>query len=207
MKIEKLVKELYESHREYLKEWWPLVSDTLDYRLEEILISCILVQQSPWPKVREVVKEMKEDGLLGLNEIYKKSVEEIAQYLKERKINFARRKAELLYKASKYVIENYGSLTNLIIGKNCEEIKEELLKIPGIGEMSCYYIMLYGLDCKEVLPDLIYLTPQTREFVEKHGITYEDLKEYVKRITPLEAKVIYGLVFEASKRSTTNKSK
>jgi len=150
-------------------------------------------------RVREAIKKMKEDGLLGLNEIYKRGIEEIAQYLKERKINFAKRKAELLYKASEYVIEKYRNLINLVIGKNCEKIEEELLKIPGIGKMSCYYIMLYGLDCKEVLPDLIYLTPQTREFVEKHGIKYEDLKEYVKRITPLEAKIIYGLVFEASK--------
>ena len=199
MRVEEFIKKLYESHKEYLEEWWPLVSDTLDYKLEEILISCILVQKSPWSRVREVIKKMKEDGLLGLNEIYKRGIEEIAQYLKERKINFARRKAELLYEASKYVIENYGSLVNMIIGKNCEEIKKELLKIPGIGKMSCYYIMLYGLDCKDVLPDLIYLTSQTREFVEKFGIKYEELKEYVRKITPLEAKMIYALVFEASK--------
>jgi len=48
MMVEEFVKKLYESYEEYLKEWWPLVSDTLEYRLEEILISCILVQQTPW---------------------------------------------------------------------------------------------------------------------------------------------------------------
>jgi len=140
---------------------------------EEVAIGAILTQRTSWQNVEKAIENLKRAGLLSLRKISLTHQKKLTVFLKP--TGFYQRKAECLLSFSKFVIKNYGSINDMKKVR-LESLREELLKINGIGKETADSILLYALD-----KPIFVIDEYTRRIVKREHLTtdlsYDDLQK------------------------------
>ncbi|MDP3991068.1 MAG: hypothetical protein Q8P63_02115 [Candidatus Nealsonbacteria bacterium] len=159
--FEKLYQELKKEYGRPKGQWklWCKRPKTEEER-EEVIIGAILTQRTNWKNVELALNNLKKAKINSLKDIYRLGAKRLAPLI--RPSGFYQVKAQYLFNLARFIIENYDSLIRMKKA-GLEELREELLKLKGIGPETCDSILLYALD-----KPVFVIDEYTRRLVKKH---------------------------------------
>jgi endonuclease-3 related protein len=186
---------MYESIINLIKEmdfqfWWPVDlnyhnKNKGDWRVE-VIIGAILTQNTKWDLVEKNIEYLKSKNFIfRLENINNLSINDI-------KVPFRLRKLETLKYLSNYILENYENIDNFS-KLEINKIREELLKIKGIGKETCDAIILYSLEKPIFIVDYY-----TKKFFNRFE-EYDKLRIEIEKIVNDNFNEIYNLFLDKLK--------
>lgn len=161
--FEKLYKELKEKYGRPEGQWklWCKRPKTEKER-EEVIIGAILTQRTNWKNVELAISNLKKAKINSLENIYRLGPKKLENLIKPS--GFYKTKAQYLFNLAEYIIKNHGSLERMK-NKELKELREELLKLKGIGPETADSVLLYALD-----KPVFVIDEYTRRLVKKQGL-------------------------------------
>ena len=137
--------------------WWP--GDTPF----EIAIGAILTQNTAWTNVEKAIANLKREKLLSPRAILSCPLEalETAVY----PTGYFRQKALRLRIFCTHLLERHGGSMKSMAKRPLDELREELLGIPGIGPETADDILLYACDKPVFVVDAY-----TQRILHRHGL-------------------------------------
>ena len=129
---------------------------------EEVIIGAILTQRTNWRNVELAINNLKRVKINSLNNIYRLSAKKLAPLIKSS--GFYQTKSQYLFNLAKFVVKNHGGLEK-IRKTELKTLREELLKLKGIGPETADSILLYALD-----KPIFVIDEYTRRLVKKRGL-------------------------------------
>jgi len=143
--FEKLYKELKRKYGMPKGQWklWCKRPKTERGR-EEVIIGAILTQRTNWRNVEIAINNLKRAKINSLKNIYRLGPKKLENLIKPS--GFYKAKAQYLFNLARFIVENYGSLEKGMKKAELKELREELLKLKGIGPETADSILLYALD-------------------------------------------------------------
>ena len=145
------------------QHWWPGESEL------EIIIGAVLTQNTAWKNVEKAIDNLKSAGKMDFNSLHSASEEEIAQLI--RPSGFFRLKSKRLKNLINYLYENGG--IEALKKRQLKSLREELLKIPGIGPETADSIILYALEKPVFVVDAY-----TRRILKRIGLIEQERIPY-----------------------------
>jgi len=157
-----------------LQFWWPV---DIEYHNKtggfwefEVILGAILTQNTKWDFVERNLKYLKEKGFV-FNErnILKLDIDDI-------KVPMRKRKLETIKNFFNFFVENFSDIKEFKKEKK-EDLREEILKIKGIGNETTDVIILYSAERPEFVVDsytkrLLYIN----KIIDNLNISYNKLK-------------------------------
>ncbi len=146
---------------------------------EEVIISAILVQQTRWERVSEVMVKLRQSGLNTLKAIAELNPVYLADVL--RGINFRFTKANRLVKIARTITSmgGLGALSKL----NDYEVRGMLLSMDGISYETADSVMLFALN-RLTIPISTYTIRVIKRIYGYSGGNYEDWRITLMRVLP-----------------------
>ncbi|HNR66366.1 MAG TPA: endonuclease III domain-containing protein [Atribacterota bacterium] len=133
--------ELYSMHQVLLEfygslHWWPGESSL------EIMVGAILTQNTNWQNVSKAIEKMKEEGLLEVTALFHMDEKSLGKIIKS--CGYYNLKARRLKNFINFFYRNYGGSVERLFSVDWKILREELLKINGIGPETADSILLYA---------------------------------------------------------------
>jgi len=162
--FEKLYKELKKKYGCPRGQWslWCKRPKTAGER-EEVIIGTILTQRTNWKNVDLAINNLKKEKVNSLKSILLLGEKRLASLIKPS--GFYQTKANYLFHLAEFIIKKYGDLERMKKA-NLEDLKDQLLKIKGVGPETADSILLYALD-----KPIFVIDEYTRRLVEKRRLT------------------------------------
>jgi endonuclease-3 related protein len=162
--FEKLYKELKRKYGRPKGQWtlWCKRPKTERER-EEVLVGAILTQRTNWKNVELALNNLKRARVHSLKDIYKLGVKKLAPLI--RPSGFYQAKANYLFRSVEFILNGYGNLEKMRKA-NLKGLKEQLLRLKGIGPETADSILLYALD-----KPVFVIDEYTRRLIKKQGLT------------------------------------
>lgn len=161
--FEKLYKELKRKHGSPRGQWslWCKRPKTEKER-EEVLVGAVLTQRTNWKNVDLVFENLRRVKVASLRDVLRLGPKKIKDLIKPS--GFYKTKSWYLIDLAKFVLKNYGSLAKMRRSGN-KELREQLLKLKGIGPETADSILLYALD-----KPVFVIDEYTRRLAKKRGL-------------------------------------
>ncbi len=141
---------------------------------EEVVIGAILTQRTNWRNVEIAINNLKRAKINSLKNIYRLGPKKVENLIKPS--GFYKAKAQYLFNLAKFIIENYGSLEKGMKKAELKELREELLKLKGIGPETADSILLYALD-----KPIFVIDEYTRRLVKKHNLADQTNYQFLQK--------------------------
>ena len=161
------------------QHWWPGDSPF------EVLVGAVLTQNTSWRNVEKAIANLRDADVLDAPALDRMSQQELAELI--RPAGYYNVKARRLKNLiGWFCSEHNGDLDTL---KHCpvNRLREELLRINGIGRETADAIILYALD----KPTFVVDTYTYRVLLRHHLIAvdcgYEEMKVFFERNLPADA--------------------
>ena len=141
---------------------------------EEVLIGAILTQRTNWRNVELAINNLKRAKINSLKNIYQLEPKKLENLIKPS--GFYKVKAQYLFNSARFIIENYGRLERM---KRAElkGLREELLKLKGIGPETADSILLYALD-----KPIFVIDEYTRRLVKEHHLAVQTNYQFLQKL-------------------------
>lgn len=120
------------------QNWWPATTK------DEIIIGAILTQSVNWSNVEKAIANLKQNSLCTLSALHDTKAEIIAPLI--RSSLYFNQKTKKLKHFTNFLFTHFEGNLKLMFRQNLEELREDLLKIHGIGEETADSILLYAGD-------------------------------------------------------------
>jgi len=160
--------------------WWPAESTF------EIVIGAILTQNTSWKNVKKAVSNLKRENLLSPQILFNTDTKVIAEIIKSS--GYYNQKAKKVKNFLEY-FKLFDFSFERMAERDLEELREQLIKINGIGEETADSILLYALDKPVFVIDAYTKRIFSRLGFISENIKYSDLQrlftEHLKKDTPL----------------------
>jgi len=198
MKAIKLFEKLYSYYGP--QGWWPsfdFKKNVFTYNEKNTLIipkekqkqviafGAILTQNTAWHNAMKAIISLNKKGMLSIERLAKAKEKEIAENI--RNAGYYNQKAEYLKCFSKYIKENYNSLTNFFNSNTLNELRKELLSIKGIGFETADSILLYA-GFKPIFVIDAYTKRIYNRILKEKENSYLKLQEKLMKELPLNTK-------------------
>lgn len=176
-RIKKLYDMLYERYGP--QGWWPGDSAL------ECAIGAILTQNTSWKNAAKAIQNLKEENILSFQDLENICSELLAQII--RPSGYYNQKAVKIKRFIKFVRDKYEGSLDRMFGESHLELRENLLKIKGIGPETADTILLYaGHKPAFVVDAYTYrilsrhnLVPEQTNYGEMQELFNDSLKESV----------------------------
>ncbi len=177
-KRKKILEEIYQRLFEHFgpQYWWPGDGDL------EIIVGAVLTQNTSWKNVEKAVSNLKGAGVLELNSLYHLPLEKLEELV--RPSGFYKIKAKRLKELIKFLYKS-GSIDELK-NRPLRELRNELLKVKGIGPETADSIILYALEKPVFVVDAYTKRILKRiGILEKEDVPYNKVQElFMENLTP-----------------------
>ena len=120
------------------RHWWPAESRF------EVIVGAILTQNTAWRNVEKGIAQLKAKKVLSPDAIYNLPVKELAALI--RSAGYYNIKAERLKSFMRFLYNGYGGNLNRLLRTDTTSLREELLKVKGIGPETADSIILYAAE-------------------------------------------------------------
>lgn len=130
---------------------------------EEVIIGAILTQRTNWKNVELALNNLKKAKAASLKSILRLGAKRLAPLI--RPSGFYQTKANYLFYLAEFILKNYGNLEK-IKKADLKELREQLLKLKGIGPETADSILLYALD-----KTVFVIDEYTRRMVKERGLS------------------------------------
>jgi endonuclease III related protein len=118
------------------RHWWPAQTPF------EVCVGAILTQNTNWGNVEKAIANLKREDLLTPEALRKVPVERLAELI--RPAGYYNVKSVRLKEFVGWLFECHGgSLARMFTG-DWRELREELLRVKGVGRETCDSILLYA---------------------------------------------------------------
>ncbi|MBI1922217.1 MAG: endonuclease III domain-containing protein [Geobacter sp.] len=137
-KLQKQLLEIFDilARRYGPMQWWPAETPF------EVCVGAILTQNTNWGNVEKAIVNLKREGLLSAKALRDVPVEKLAEAI--RPAGYYNVKSSRLKDFVGWLFERFdGSLDRMFSG-DWRELREELLRVRGIGRETCDSILLYA---------------------------------------------------------------
>lgn len=194
------------------QHWWPASTRF------EVIVGAYLTQNTSWINVEHALRKLRSARRLSLQGIRSASLTELETLV--RPSGYFRQKALRLKVFVDFLDSNYGGSLRRMFAKPTENLRQELLDLPGIGPETADSILLYAGQHPVFVVDAY-----TRRILERHQIitaraTYEEIRSLMqKALLPLSAEsssqssrqtksnpALHEAAHPASRMSTTKRS-
>lgn len=158
--------------------WWPGKTRF------EVIAGAILTQNTAWTNVEKAIANLKSRGVLSPAKLHGLKTGELAALI--RPAGYFNIKAKRLKNFTDYLFkEHNGSLDRLLKQRRPKELREELLKICGIGPETADSIVLYAANMPEFVVDAYTKRIFSRHSLAKEDVQYEELKSvFMENLEP-----------------------
>ena len=151
------------------QQWWPART-----RFEVIVGAC-LTQNTAWTNVEIALRRMRAAGMLNLKGVRNITLAELEALI--RSSGYFRQKARRLKTFVAFLDEYHGGSLNRMFAQPTEKLREELLKLNGVGPETADSILLYAGQHPVFVVDAY-----TRRILDRHGIlpakaSYEEIRQ------------------------------
>ncbi|WP_243372050.1 endonuclease III domain-containing protein [Geotalea sp. SG265] len=116
--------------------WWPAETPF------EVCVGAILTQNTNWGNVEKAIVNLKQAGLLSAAALHRVPVDALAQAI--RPAGFFNVKSARLKDFVNWLFERHDGRLDVMFAGDWHELREELLKVRGIGRETCDSILLYA---------------------------------------------------------------
>ncbi len=169
------------------QHWWPAVSAF------EVVAGAYLTQNTAWTNVERAMENLRGAGALSVSGIRELPIEELERLV--RPAGYFRQKAERLKLFVAHLDARYAGSLDALFAVPTETLREELLRLPGIGPETADSILLYAANREVFVVDTY-----TRRIFGRHGLTKEDTGYEEIRLT-VQSALADGACSAAAKRS------
>lgn len=139
------------------QRWWPARSRF------EVIVGAILTQNTAWTNVEKAIAALRDARLLTPRRIDAEPRERLAGLI--RPTGYYNMKAERLKHVTRFLLTRYDGSVRRMCRTALPELREELLKISGVGEETADSILLYAGD-----RPIFVVDAYTRRVLERHGL-------------------------------------
>jgi len=182
------------------RHWWPARSPF------EVAVGAILTQNTAWPNVEKAIINLKKKKLLSARKI--KSVDTRTLRAAIKPSGFYKEKAKKLKNFVRFLYGSCGGNINKLHADSREALREELLKVNGIGPETADSILLYALG-----KNVFVVDAYTRRIFSRHRLiaedaTYARIQEFFTRDLPERRKLFnefHALIVETGKNYCKSK--
>ncbi len=166
------------------QHWWPARSQF------EVIVGAYLTQNTAWTNVEKALTNLRAARLLSIRGIRRASLAQLERQI--RPAGYFRQKAKRLKLFVTFLDKNYeGSLPKLF-ARPTKELRQELLKLHGIGPETADSILLYAGNHPVFVVDAY-----TRRILARHDILpettpYEEIRELFEQALEPLAETVAG---------------
>lgn len=139
------------------QRWWPARSRF------EVIVGAILTQNTAWTNVEKAIAALRGARLLTPRRLDAEPRERLAGLI--RPAGYYNMKAERLKHVTRFLLTRYDGSVRRMCRTALPELREELLKISGVGEETADSILLYAAD-----RPIFVVDAYTRRVLERHGL-------------------------------------
>lgn len=163
------------------QHWWP--ADTAF----EVVVGAILTQNTSWKNVERAIENLKNEGVLSPEEIYRIPDERLETLLVPS--GFFKVKTARLKHFINFLFERYRGKLDGLLSLEPALLRNELLGINGIGKETADSIILYAANKPAFVVDAY-----TRRVFERLGMlekdaTYDEIKQLFEEHLPIDTKI------------------
>jgi len=162
----------------------------------KILIGTILSQRTK-DEITDKAYEALFRRYPSIQSLANASVREIEKLIKP--VGFYRIKARRIKQVSKIILERYSGVPP----KN----REELLKLPGVGDKTADIVLSFGYNLPEIAIDTHVETVVKRLGIADEEDGYKEIKRKLEGITPIEKRSILNIIFVSLGKEICRKPK
>ncbi|MDI6793452.1 MAG: endonuclease III domain-containing protein [bacterium] len=156
--------------------WWPGESQF------EIIIGAILTQNTNWTNVERAINNLKAEGKLTPEELFKIEIRELAGLI--RPSGYFNIKAKRLKEFINFLFARYQGSLNKMYEQPMKNLRTELLSVKGIGPETADSILLYGGDMPVFVVDAYTKRIFTRLRLLPEKVSYEETQEFFMNHLP-----------------------
>ena len=117
-------------------QWWPAETPF------EVCVGAILTQNTNWGNVEKAIANLKQEELLSAEALRDLPGDRLAAVIKP--AGFFNIKSLRLKEFVNWLYDEYGGSLERMFSEEWQELREELLKVKGIGRETCDSILLYA---------------------------------------------------------------
>lgn len=143
------------------QHWWP--ADTPF----EVMVGAILTQNTNWQNVEKAVANLKKNKALDPAKLYRMPQKKLALLI--RPAGYFNIKAKRLKNFLKFYLDTYGAKEKNMRGVDRHILRNDLLRVNGIGQETADSILLYALNKPVFVVDAY-----TKRICSRHGLIPED---------------------------------
>lgn len=179
---------------------WPWYEDS-PHSKEEIIIGSVLTQNTNWKNVQKAIENLRKEkvnNILGIYKLGLKNYELLKILVKPS--GFYNQKAQTLFSLCQFIANNHQNLEKLS-KLETTNIREDLLKIKGIGKETADTILLYALG-KPIFVIDNYTKKITQRFNLINSSNYDLLQKYFMKNLPKDVllyKNYHALIIKSGK--------
>ena len=209
-----IYKKLYSKYSP--QGWWPLTikgykskhhvgRPKKDKHRFEIIIGAILTQNTNWKNVEKAIYNLSKNDLIDIKKISKVNQKKLGELI--RPAGYYNQKAERLKIIANYILKNYKGNISSFFKKDMKELREELLKIKGIGPETADSIVLYAAE-----KPVFVIDAYTKRIFERLGFKGNDYDEWQRLFMDSLKKDVntfkeyHALLVELGKRNCKTKA-
>ena len=172
----KIYRKLYQAYGP--RHWWPGETSF------EVMVGAILTQNTSWRNVEKAIQRLKGKAVLNPEGVHRLRKSELARLI--RSSGYYRVKADRLKSFIDFLFGQYGGDLKRMKKERLEELREELLRVKGIGPETADSILLYGLK-----KPIFVVDAYTRRVFSRHGVvsekaSYEEIQKLFMDHLPLD---------------------
>jgi endonuclease-3 related protein len=136
--------------------WWPGESKL------EIMVGAILTQNTNWQNVSKAIQKLKEEGLLDISALLLINEESLGKLIKP--CGYYNLKARRLKNFINFLCYKFDGSIEKLFKTDWQILREELLKVNGIGPETADSILLYAGEKPVFVVDAY-----TKRIFSRHG--------------------------------------
>jgi len=150
--------------------WWPADSPF------EVCVGAILTQNTSWANVRQAVENLKQGNLLSPLALGELPREVLAQFI--RPAGYYNIKAARLQNFVAFLLEVFRGDLDAMFSGRCEDLREQLLTVRGIGPETADSILLYAGHKPTFVVDAYTVRALRRHDLINDDADYEEVRAF-----------------------------
>lgn len=209
-KLLKIFSLLFNAYGE--QGWWPLTPEgktkpihnarrpETEKQKFEVIVGAILTQNTAWLNVEKAIENLNKAKALSIEKIARIKDKELETLI--RPAGYYKQKAERLKRVATYILKNYKSIKEFF-NKPLDELRQELLKLKGIGNETADSILLYAAEKPIFVIDAYTKRIFSRLGFFDENISYEKAQEFFMQL-PKDVELFkeyHALIVEHGKKT------
>ena len=160
------------------QHWWPADS------VLEVMVGAVLTQNTNWQGVEKAIANLNKNGLLSLDKLHHRSIEELAEFIKP--AGYFNLKARRLKNLIGMVAETYGGDLDAMGQMETAQLRQELLSVNGVGPETADSILLYAFHRPIFVVDTYTYRVTSRHGLIEEEVNYQALQDLFMQHLPLD---------------------